>query len=32
MKVTAIIPESIIEEVKNLSHGKNITEELANRP
>ena len=28
MKVTALIPESLIDEVKTLSKGKNITESL----
>jgi len=28
MKVTAIIPDNIISEVKQYSHGKNITESL----
>jgi hypothetical protein len=28
MKVTALIPDSLISEVKSLSHGKNITESL----
>ena len=27
-KVTALIPEDLIEEVQTLSHGKNITESL----
>ena len=28
MKVTALIPDELIEDVKNLSGGKNITESL----
>lgn len=28
MKVTAILPDDLINEVKKLSHGKNITESL----
>jgi len=28
MKVTALLPDHLIEEVKRLSHGKNITESL----
>jgi hypothetical protein len=28
MKVTALIPDDLINEVKELSHGKNITESL----
>ena len=28
MKVTALIPDEIVNEVKELTHGKNITESL----
>lgn len=28
MKVTAIIPDDLVSEVKDLTHGKNITESL----
>ena len=28
MKVTAILPDELIDSVKNYSHGKNITESL----
>jgi hypothetical protein len=28
MKVTALIPDDLINEVKDLAHGKNITESL----
>lgn len=28
MKVTAILPDNLISEIKKLSHGKNITESL----
>ena len=28
MKVTAILPDDLIDEVKSLSHGKNITDSL----
>ncbi|MBC8345234.1 MAG: DUF2191 domain-containing protein [Candidatus Marinimicrobia bacterium] len=28
MKVTALIPEALIDEVKTLTHGKNITDSL----
>jgi hypothetical protein len=28
MKVTALIPDDLVTEVKDLSHGKNITESL----
>ncbi len=28
MKVTAILPDKLISEVKQLSHGKNITESI----
>jgi hypothetical protein len=28
MKVTALIPDEIVKEVKELTHGKNITESL----
>lgn len=28
MKVTALIPDNLINEVKDLAHGKNITESL----
>jgi len=28
MKVTALIPDDLVNEVKDLTHGKNITESL----
>ena len=28
MKVTALIPDEIVNEIKDLTHGKNITESL----